>query len=30
VISTPEAGNAYLPEFQADYNERFGREPSSD
>lgn len=28
-ISTPEAGNAYLPEFQADYNERFGREPLS-
>ena len=28
-ISTPEAGNAYLPEFQADYNERFGREPRS-
>jgi hypothetical protein len=28
-ISTPEAGNAYLPEFQADYNVRFGREPAS-
>jgi len=28
-ISTPEAGNAYLPEFQADYNQRFGRQPSS-
>jgi hypothetical protein len=28
-ISTPEAGNAYLPEFQADYNGRFGREPAS-
>jgi transposase len=28
-ISTPEAGNAYLPEFRADYNERFGREPES-
>ena len=28
-ISTPEAGNAYLPEFRADYNERFGREPRS-
>jgi transposase len=28
-ISTPEAGNAYLPEFQADYNERFAREPRS-
>ncbi len=28
-ISTPEAGNAYLPEFRADYNERFGREPGS-
>ena len=28
-ISTPEAGNAYLPEFRADYNERFGREPAS-
>jgi len=26
-ISTPEAGNAYLPSFQADYNRRFGREP---
>ncbi len=26
-ISTPEAGNAYLPEFLADYNERFSREP---
>ena len=28
-ISTPEAGNVYLPEFQADYNQRFGREPLS-
>jgi len=28
-ISTPEAGNAYLPLFQADYNQRFGREPLS-
>ena len=28
-ISTPEAGNAYLPEFGADYNKRFGREPQS-
>ena len=28
-ISTPEAGNAYLPEFRANYNERFGREPRS-
>ena len=28
-ISTPEAGNAYLAEFRADYNERFGREPQS-
>jgi transposase len=28
-ISTPEAGNAYLPEFRAEYNERFGREPRS-
>jgi transposase len=28
-ISTPEAGNAYLPEFQADYNARFGRDPAS-
>ena len=28
-ISTPEAGNAYLPEFRADYNARFGRQPSS-
>jgi transposase len=26
-ISTPEAGNAYLPIFRADYNRRFGREP---
>jgi transposase len=26
-ISTPEAGNAYLPTFRADYNRRFGREP---
>ena len=28
-ISTPEAGNAYLPLFRADYNKRFGREPLS-
>ncbi len=28
-ISTPEAGNAYLPEFAQDYNERFSREPQS-
>ena len=28
-ISTPEAGNAYLPVFRADYNQRFGREPLS-
>jgi mRNA-degrading endonuclease HigB of HigAB toxin-antitoxin module len=28
-ISMPEAGNAYLPEFQADYNGRFGREPAT-
>jgi hypothetical protein len=28
-ISTPEAGNAYLPEFRADYNLRFAREPLS-
>jgi len=28
-ISTPEAGNAYLPTFRADYNQRFGREPLS-
>jgi transposase len=28
-ISTPEAGNAYLPLFLADYNRRFGREPLS-
>ena len=28
-LSTPEAGNAYLPQFQADYNARFGREPRS-
>jgi transposase len=26
-LSTPEAGNAYLPEFLATYNERFAREP---
>ena len=26
-ISTPEAGNAYLASFRADYNRRFGREP---
>ena len=28
-ISTLEAGNAYLPEFRADYNERFARDPLS-
>jgi transposase len=28
-ISTPEAGNAYLPLFRAEYNQRFGREPVS-
>jgi len=28
-VSTPEAGNAYLPEFRVDYNQRFGREPRS-
>jgi hypothetical protein len=28
-ISMPEAGNAYLPEFTQDYNERFSREPQS-
>ena len=28
-LSTPEAGNAYLPEFRGDYNERFSREPAS-
>ncbi len=28
-ISTPEAGNAYLAVFRADYNQRFGREPLS-
>ena len=28
-ISTSEAGNAYLPLFRADYNQRFGREPVS-
>jgi transposase len=28
-ISTPAAGNAYLPEFMAAYNERFAREPKS-
>ena len=28
-ISTLEAGNAYLPQFRADYNQRFGREPLS-
>jgi transposase len=26
-ISTLDAGNAYLPTFRADYNQRFGREP---
>ncbi len=26
-ISTPEAGNAYAPEFARDYNVRFSREP---
>jgi transposase len=28
-ISTPAAGNAYLPAFRADYNQRFSREPRS-
>lgn len=28
-ISTPEAGNVYLPEFVRGYNERFSREPQS-
>ena len=28
-ISTPDAANAYLPAFRADYNRRFGREPLS-
>ncbi len=28
-ISSPEAANAYAPEFMADYNERFAREPFS-
>jgi hypothetical protein len=28
-LATPEAGNAHLPEFQADYNARFAREPGS-
>jgi len=28
-ISTADAGNAYLPQFRADYNERFSREPAS-
>jgi hypothetical protein len=29
-ISTPEAANAYAPEFMAAYNERFGKDPKSD
>ena len=29
-ISTPEAANAYAPEFMAGYNERFGKQPMSD
>ena len=29
-ISTPEAANAYAPEFMADYNGRFGKAPLSD
>ena len=29
-LSTAEAANTYLPEFQADYNERFAREPRSE
>ncbi len=29
-ISTPEAANAYAPEFMADYNNRFGKDPLSD
>ncbi len=28
-ISTPDAGNSYLPEFAQDYNARFSREPQS-
>jgi hypothetical protein len=28
--SSPEAANAYVPEFMADYNERFGKPPLSD
>jgi hypothetical protein len=28
-ISTMEAGNAFLPEFMADYNQRFGRMPKN-
>jgi hypothetical protein len=29
-ISTPEAANAYAPEFIEDYNRRFGKDPQSD
>lgn len=29
-ISTPEAANAYAPEYMAEYNERFGKDPKSD
>jgi hypothetical protein len=29
-ISTPEAANAYVPEFMADYNKRFAKPPMSD
>jgi len=29
-LSTPEAANAYAPEFMAAYNERFGKDPKSD
>jgi len=28
-VSTMEAGNAFLPEFMADYNQRFGRTPKN-
>jgi hypothetical protein len=29
-LSTPEAANAYAPEFMAEYNERFSKDPKSD
>ena len=29
-LSTPEAANAYVPEFMAEYNERFSKDPKSD